>query len=134
MLSMKPRDKPLRPGRGGTRRSTLLFHRIAKAEAQEPHPGQPVAQVELGALVAEVVLGLQDQHLEHQDVVERRPAALGAIRPWHGALELGPEQLEVDHGREPKPAGRPILILPAARHSRADQARLAQVFGGLQLT
>jgi hypothetical protein len=34
-------------------------------------------------------------------VVERRPATLGAIRARHRALEFGPEQLEVDHGRQP---------------------------------
>src|ERR671910_290474 len=45
---------------------------IAQAEPQEPHPGQPVTQIELGALVAEVVLGLRDQDLEHQNVLERR--------------------------------------------------------------
>jgi hypothetical protein len=64
-------------------------------------------------------------------VIERRPAALGAIRPWYGALELGSEYLEVDHGREllqiitllrqpgqpfldvEKPGRTPILILPS---------------------
>ena len=58
-------------------------------------------RVELGALVAEIVLRLQDQHLEHQHVVKRRPPALRAIRPRHGPLKLGPEQLEVDHRIQP---------------------------------
>ena len=105
-------------------------HRVAQPEPEEPHPGQPVAQVELGPLVTQAVLGLQDQDLEHQHVVERRPAALRPVGPRHGALELGPEQLEVDHGSQPlevvallrqprQPlfdvenlAGRPMLILP----------------------
>ena len=78
-----------------------IRHRIARPEAEEPHPGQPVAQVELGALVTQVVLGLQDHDLEHQDVVERRPSALRPVGPRHRALELGPEQLEVDHSLQP---------------------------------
>jgi hypothetical protein len=75
-------------------------------EAEEPHPGQPVAEVELGTLVGQVVLGLQDQDLEHQDVIERRPATPRAISPRHGPLELGPEQLELDHG------GQSLEIVP----------------------
>jgi hypothetical protein len=115
---------------------------IAQPKPEKPHPGQPVAQVELGALVTEVVLGLQDQDLEHQDVVERRPAALGAIRPWHGALELGPEQLEVDHRREPlqvvtfpRQPGQPFLDVeqpgrtphpdPPQLHATVEQIRPA---------
>jgi hypothetical protein len=34
-------------------------------------------------------------------MVERWPAALGPIRPRHGSLQLGPEQLEVDHAIQP---------------------------------
>jgi hypothetical protein len=47
------------------------------------------------------VLGLQDQDLEHQDVVERRPPALGPVSPRHRALELWPEHFEVDHRDQP---------------------------------
>jgi hypothetical protein len=66
-----------------------------------PRPRKPVAEIELGALVAQVVLRLQDQNLEHQDVIKRRAPALAAVGPRHGALELGPEQLEVDHRGQP---------------------------------
>jgi hypothetical protein len=93
-----------------------IRHRITEPEPQEPHPGEPIAQVELTTLVGQVVLGLQNQDLEHQDVVEWWPAALRSIRPGHGALELGPEQLEIDHDREPleviallRQAGQTIL-------------------------
>jgi hypothetical protein len=129
-----------------------IRHRIAQPEAEEPHPGEPVAQVELGALVGQAVLGLQDQDLEHQDVIERWPAALRAIRPRHGTLELGPEHFEVDHSLETfevvtllrqtsKPlldveqSSRPTHPIPPhdPRRSRSDHAPLAQVFGGLQL-
>ena len=71
---------------------------VAQPETEEAHPGEPVAQVELTPFVGQVVLGLQDQDLEHQHVVERRSATLRAVRPRHGPLELGPEQLEIDHG------------------------------------
>jgi hypothetical protein len=47
------------------------------------------------------VLGLQDQDLEHQDVVERRTTALGSVGSRHSALELRPEQLEVDRCSQP---------------------------------
>jgi hypothetical protein len=78
-----------------------IRHRIAQPEAEEAHPGQPVAQVELGALVGQAVLGLQDQDLELQHVVERRPPALRPIGPRHRPLELGPEHFEVDHACQP---------------------------------
>jgi hypothetical protein len=120
---------------------------VAQSKPQKPHPGQPVAQVNYGTLVTEVVLRLQDQDLEHQDMIERRRPALGPVGPRHGALEFGPEQLEVNHRGQPlevvallrqpakrsstskNPARGPIPSSPVARHSRADQACLAQVFG-----
>jgi hypothetical protein len=76
-------------------------HRIAEAEPEKAHPRQAVAQVKLGALITETVLCLQDQHLEHEHMVERRPSAFRAIRPRHRPLELGPKQLEVDHRTQP---------------------------------
>jgi hypothetical protein len=97
-------------------------------------------------------LGLQDQDLEHQHVVEWRAPALGAIRPRHRPrhrpLELEPEQLEVDHGTQPFEAvafgrqhGQPLLeieeprltahpILPllgATNQIRPEKARFLEV-------
>jgi transposase len=91
-------------------------HRIAEAKAEKADPGQAVAQKELGALVAEIAQRLQGQHFKHEHMVERWPAALRPIRPWHGSLQLGPEQLEVDHAIQPLEivalpghAGQPLL-------------------------
>jgi hypothetical protein len=87
-------------------------HRIAEAEPEKAHPGQSVAQVELSALVTETVLGLQDQHLEHDHMVERRSSALRTIGPRHRPLELGPKQLEVDH------RGKPLELVTLGRQPR----------------
>jgi hypothetical protein len=71
-------------------------------------------------------------------VVERRPAALRSIRPRHGALQLGPKALEIDHVREPlevvallRQAGQTILNVekpsrpahpdPPLLHAEVDQ-------------
>jgi hypothetical protein len=71
-------------------------------------------------------------------VVDRRPAALRPVGPRHGTLELGPEQLKVDHRFESfevvallRQTSKPILdvehpdlpnhpILPAT-HAAVDQ-------------
>jgi hypothetical protein len=49
-------------------------------------------------------------------MVERWPAALRPVRPRHGSLQLGPEQLEVNHAIQPLEivalpgqAGQPLL-------------------------
>jgi hypothetical protein len=49
-------------------------------------------------------------------VIERWSAALRSIRPRHGALELGPEPLEIHHRGEPfeivillRQPGEPLL-------------------------
>jgi hypothetical protein len=47
------------------------------------------------------VARLQDQHLEHQHVVERRPAALRSVRARHRPFEVRPKQLEIHYGIQP---------------------------------
>ncbi len=44
---------------------------------------------------------LQDQDLEHEDVIERRAPAARAVRPRHGSLQVRPEELEVDQPVQP---------------------------------
>ena len=39
---------------------------------------------------------LQDQHLEHEHVIERRTPTLGAIGTRHCHLERRPEHLKID--------------------------------------
>ena len=55
----------------------------------------------LGLVVRERVERLQHQHLEHQHRIVGRPAAPGPVRAIERRVQLGPEQLEVDHRRQP---------------------------------
>ena len=96
--------------------------------------------------------GLQDQHLEHEHEVERRPSPLRPIRPGHGTGEVGPEQLEIDDAAQPLQRvalGREILqtlidvektgltahrsTSPTADPITPRNASNHEVFGGVQL-
>lgn len=44
---------------------------------------------------------LQDQDLEHEDMIEGRPTALAAIRARHRLFERGPEHREIDEPLQP---------------------------------
>jgi hypothetical protein len=44
---------------------------------------------------------LQDQDLEHQDVVVRRPAALRPVQARNSPLKLGPERLKLHQFVQP---------------------------------
>ena len=63
--------------------------------------GQPVLDQELGALVREAVARLQDQDLEHEDVIEGRATTTRAIGSRRGPLQVRPEQLEVHQPIQP---------------------------------
>ncbi len=108
--------------------------------------------MELGALVAEAVPGLQDQDLEHQPMLEGWPATQGVIRAGHRPLEFGPEQLEVDRRAQPleavafrRPPGQPLLeveesslpahpILPASERGNPIGPGKARFFRDLRLS
>ncbi len=57
---------------------------------------EPVLDQVLAALVRQRVHALQHQNLGHQHMVERRPAALAAVRAWHCPPQSRLEHLEVD--------------------------------------
>jgi hypothetical protein len=44
---------------------------------------------------------LQDQHLEHQHMIERRPPTLASIRARHSRLEVSTKQLKVNEPLQP---------------------------------
>ena len=70
----------------------------APPPALDAKAGQPIW------LLVEKILARHEylrEDLEHQNVIERRPATPRAISPRHGPLELAPEQLEVDHRSQP---------------------------------
>jgi hypothetical protein len=73
---------------------------VGEAEPEEAHEREPVVDEELGAVVGQVVVRLDHQDLEHEDGIERRPAAFGTVGVVERRLELGPEHLEVDNPRE----------------------------------
>ena len=70
-------------------------------QPDEAHERQPVAELVLGLVVGQRVERLQHQDAEHQHRIVGRPAALGAVAAAERGLELGPEQLEVHHRRQP---------------------------------
>src|SRR5690606_40721101 len=58
---------------------SLIRGPVSKRKAQEPHPTEAVTDHELHAGIAEVVLGLQNQDLEHGHWIERWPTTLAAV-------------------------------------------------------
>ena len=48
-----------------------------------------------------VVAGLQHQHLEHQDVVKRRPPTFRTVRARHRPFKVAAEQLKINHPTQP---------------------------------
>jgi hypothetical protein len=68
----------------------------AEIEAQEPHPGQPVADHELHSRVAQIVLCLHDQRLEHRYRIEWRAASLAAIAIAETFDQPATEMLEIN--------------------------------------
>jgi hypothetical protein len=77
-----------------------IRHPVGQPEPEKAHEREPVVDQELGAVVAEIVLSLDDQDLEHHHRVERRPAALGAVAVSQRSLQLRPEHLEIHHRGE----------------------------------
>ncbi len=88
----------------------LIRRRAPKIELQEPHPGEPVPDHELHFRIREIVLGLQDQRLEHRNGIEGRSATLGAISVAQAFNEPAAKILEVDRRFE-NLQGSPILLI-----------------------
>ena len=74
-------------------------HPITQPKTQESHERQPVIDQEFGLVVAEAILRLDHQDLEHQHRVVRRPPALCTIRIAKRRFQLRPEELEIHHRR-----------------------------------
>ena len=65
---------------------------------------------------------LQDQHLEHQHMIERRPPTLGSIRASNSLLKVGAKQLKIDEPLQPleivalrRELSQPLLNIKKAR-------------------
>jgi hypothetical protein len=102
-----------------------IGHPVLEGEAQEPHEREPVPDLVLGLVVGERVERLQDQHLEHQHRIVRRPAAPGPVRAGERRLEIAAEHLEVDHRQQPlqriarrRQAGVSLVPIEEARLAR----------------
>jgi hypothetical protein len=90
----------------------LVGHCVGQPEAKEAHERHPVSDRILGALIRQVAAGRQHQRLDHQPMVERRPAAFRAVRARHRPLQIRPKQFEIDHRAQPLQAvafGRELL-------------------------
>ena len=80
---------PERPDRLGVRNSVL------QAKAEEAHETAPVADKELRPVIAQIVLRLDDQDLEHENRVIGPAPALPAIRLSQSFVQIAPEYLEI---------------------------------------
>lgn len=79
-----------------------IGNRIGDPKPKEPLPGQAVTHEIFRGLVAQAIHRLQDQHLEHQHMIERRTTTFGAIRARNRTLQVRTEQREID---------RPVQLL-----------------------
>src|SRR3546814_5076980 len=59
--------------------SVFVRGAITECKTQKPHPTQPIPNHILRSRIGQIMLGLQNQDLEHHDRVKRRTAALAAI-------------------------------------------------------
>jgi hypothetical protein len=73
----------------------LIGRALAQRKPKAPHPTQAIPDHELRAGIGQVVLGLQDQDLEHGHRIERRPATLAAIAVSQPFDQPGPEIIEI---------------------------------------
>src|SRR5271167_952438 len=95
---------------------------------------------------------LQDQNLEHQHMIERRPPTLASIRARNSLLQVGAKQLKIDKPLQPleivslrRQLSQPLLDIKKARLSSHSTLRLqpdevnqpvadsTRVFGGVQV-
>ena len=78
-----------------------IRHRIGQPEPEKAHERKPVLDQELSPLVRQAMAGLQDQHLEHQHMLERRTTASGAVGPRHSPFQIRPEKLKLHQTIQP---------------------------------
>ena len=95
---------------------------------------------------------LQDQHLEHQHMIERRPPTPGSIRARNSLLEVGAKQLKINETFQPlqvvalrRELSKPLVHIKKARLPSHSNLRLqpdevnqsvadsTRVSGGVQL-
>jgi hypothetical protein len=102
------------------------------------------------ALVRQIVGGLNDQNLEHQNRIEPRPSALGAVRIGQRPGQLGAEHLKIHRRRkgqqlvaevaqplqpfidiEKSPSGRASIHPPLAKTRESEIAANGEVLRGV---
>ena len=71
-------------------------NRVGQPQSEEAHERQPVLDQIFAALVRQRMHRLQDQHLEHEHMIERRPTALRAVAARDRRFQRRPEHLEID--------------------------------------
>nr|WP_231382195.1 hypothetical protein [Sphingobium indicum] len=88
-------------------RTLIVAQQIAERKTQKPHPAQPFPDHILHSGIGQIMLGLQDQYLEHGDRVKRRTAALAAM-----AITKSVDQARPENTQSP----RSVPELQADRH------------------
>ncbi len=68
---------------------------VFQIQAEKAPEGEAVQHLVLGLLQGQVVVVAQEDHLDHQDRVQRRPAALARIGLWADAFQRLPEPVPV---------------------------------------
>ena len=74
-------------------------HFVLQAQAQEAHETQPVADQEFSTVIREIVLGLDDQHFEHENRIERRATPFLTIRIGQCLVQVSAEYFEIHRRR-----------------------------------
>jgi len=78
-----------------------IRHFAAQMQPEKAAEGMAVKYLKLQRLVREIIKGLQNQHLEHQDGVVWFGSSVGLLCLAPGFLKLGPKHLPVNSGGYP---------------------------------
>ena len=76
-------------------------NRVGKTKAEKAHEGEPVLDEIFGSLVRKIMACLQDQSLEHEDMIKRRPAAFRTVLTRNRLLQIGAERFKVHDRIQP---------------------------------
>ena len=97
-----------------SRNSQIVRNAVRQAKPQKPHERQAFVDQELCAFFRQIVGRLDHQDLEHQHRIERRTAALRAVRMAKRRRQIGAENLEIHRAGK-----REQLVAKVARAPQA---------------
>jgi hypothetical protein len=130
----------------------LVGGAVTQRKAQKPHPTQSIPDHIFHPGIGQIMLGLQDQDLEHGDRIERRTTTLAAIAITQPVGQPDPEILKIhrpfQHLKRIAMAAQQLKVIvqaekrlgvhrrssPLATHSMNHECpKSARIFAGVQL-